>query len=422
MEHVKTGEDFARPQNTAAPLSQRYHYMDNLRALAMLAGVVFHALLAYSPLMANLWLSADSQNATWVDAIAWFSHLFRMPLFFLIAGFFAAYLLRKRGAWGLLRNRVLRIALPLVIFLPLVTVAILAGIDWASQNVARPSPMLELIKWLKLMPEQTPPPFSFSHLWFLYQLCLFIPVWLLLGRLGFLARLLPADGLKSWQTLLLLPLLTVPALISQTAPHPAPDGLTPHWWSFGFYGLFFLFGGHLFKQQHLLERLRPHVSWMLAGSASLYAVYFYFMPKTVSMEEIMAQANQPAGLTLQHAAMAVAGAVVAWWMTLSSLIVGKRLLDRASSVVRFIADASYWIYLIHLPLIFVIQYKLTDLDWGLWQKLTVSVALTLLLGLASYALMVRWTPIGWLLNGRRKGRATTPDLPAARLPEGQPSS
>ncbi len=29
----------------------RLHYMDQLRALAMLAGVVFHAALAYSPLM-----------------------------------------------------------------------------------------------------------------------------------------------------------------------------------------------------------------------------------------------------------------------------------------------------------------------------------------------------------------------------------
>ncbi|MEM6574125.1 MAG: acyltransferase family protein [Pseudomonadota bacterium] len=422
MEHVKTGEDFARPENTAAPIDQRYHYMDNLRALAMLAGVVFHAMLAHSPLMANLWLSADSQNAAWVDAVAWFSHLFRMPLFFLIAGFFAAYLLRKRGAWGLVKNRALRIALPLLVFLPLVTIATIAGIEWASQHVAQPSPMLGLIKWLQTLPEQTPPPFSFSHLWFLYQLCLFIPVWLLLSRLGILARLARFDGLGAWPAMLLLPILTVPALLSQTAPHPAPDGLMPHGWSFGFYGLFFLFGSYLFGQQTLLERLRPHVSWMLAGSVALYAVYFYFMPKSVSMEQIMAQGGQPDGLTVEHIAMAVAGAFVSWWMTLSCLVLGKRLLDRASGAMRYVADASYWIYLIHLPLLFWIQFALLDFDGGLWVKLALLVVSTMLLGLISYALLVRWTPIGWLLNGRKSRRRPTAASHAEPIPDGQPSS
>ena len=36
--------------------------------------------------------------------IAWFVHLFRMPMFFVIAGFFAALLVRKRGIAGMLRN------------------------------------------------------------------------------------------------------------------------------------------------------------------------------------------------------------------------------------------------------------------------------------------------------------------------------
>ena len=40
-------------------VGDRIHYMDNLRALAMLAGVVFHAAFAYSPLMHPLWPAAD---------------------------------------------------------------------------------------------------------------------------------------------------------------------------------------------------------------------------------------------------------------------------------------------------------------------------------------------------------------------------
>ena len=75
----------------------RVHYMDNLRALAMLAGVVFHAALAYSPFIHNYWPTAYAASSRLVDVLAWFVHLFRMPLFFPIAGFFAALLVRRHG-------------------------------------------------------------------------------------------------------------------------------------------------------------------------------------------------------------------------------------------------------------------------------------------------------------------------------------
>ena len=103
--------------------TMRFHYMDNLRALAMLSGVVFHAALAYSPLLHPYFPTADRAQSPVIDGCIWFLHLFRMPLFFLVAGFFAAMLLRKRGMGGMFVNRLRRIALPLVIFCPLVIAA-----------------------------------------------------------------------------------------------------------------------------------------------------------------------------------------------------------------------------------------------------------------------------------------------------------
>src|SRR3546814_6330862 len=74
---------------------ERLHYMDHLRALAMLAGVFFHAALAYSPVMNGFFPTADRQTSVWVDAVVWGLHLVRMPLFFLVAGFFAAWVIRS---------------------------------------------------------------------------------------------------------------------------------------------------------------------------------------------------------------------------------------------------------------------------------------------------------------------------------------
>ena len=71
---------------------ERFHYMDNLRAVALILGVIYHASLAYSPFMANLWFTADQNNNAIFDILGHWLHLFRMPVFFIIAGFFACLL------------------------------------------------------------------------------------------------------------------------------------------------------------------------------------------------------------------------------------------------------------------------------------------------------------------------------------------
>ena len=99
---------------------------------------------------------------------------------------------------------------------------------------------------------------------------------------------------------------------------------------------------------------------------------------------------------LQAALEAYAGL----WLTLCCLQAGKHWLNGCSRVMRYLADASYWVYLVHLPLLFAIQYRLLDVA-AAWQvKFVISVLVTSLLGLASYQLLVRNTFMGKLLYGR----------------------
>ena len=139
----------------------RVHYMDNLRAFAMLLGVFFHAALAYSPALKEVWLPASPQTSEVVDFMAFFSHTFRMPLFFLIAGFFCALLIQKRGLGAMLKNRLMRITLPLSIFLPLVLTAFAILIGWAMENIQAKSPMLGLIAMMAQYPDAPPPIYGF---------------------------------------------------------------------------------------------------------------------------------------------------------------------------------------------------------------------------------------------------------------------
>jgi hypothetical protein len=116
-------------------VQQRLHHLDALRAAAMLLGIVLHASLAYT---GGPWMVRDEGH--WTFAVANFAiHGFRMPLFFLLSGFFTALLWKRHGIGGMLRNRAARIALPLAIALftivPLIwIVAIVAGAEQGGED------------------------------------------------------------------------------------------------------------------------------------------------------------------------------------------------------------------------------------------------------------------------------------------------
>ena len=105
-------------ESARTPPSLRRHDLDALRAAAMLLGLAYHAAL---PFAAGFpWLVRDVSQSRGLYLFQAASHGFRMPLFFLLSGFFTAMMWRKRGLKALLKQRFQRILLPCL--LGLVTV------------------------------------------------------------------------------------------------------------------------------------------------------------------------------------------------------------------------------------------------------------------------------------------------------------
>src|SRR4051812_43462592 len=95
---------------------QRLHALDALRGFALLLGVAFHAAMSFLPgLPPGAWSFVDNSPSPVLGDAAFVAHLFRMTLFFFIAGFFARLLYHKLGARGFWANRALRIGVPLVV-------------------------------------------------------------------------------------------------------------------------------------------------------------------------------------------------------------------------------------------------------------------------------------------------------------------
>jgi len=105
--------------------------------------------------------------------------------------------------------------------------------------------------------------------------------------------------------------------------------------------------------------------------------------------------------------------------SLVSLTIGvfKKSCSEPRLWTRYVADSSYWLYLIHLPIVVWLQVAFAEvhLHWSV--KLAFITTITLAVALLSYDLFVRSTWIGWILNGRRRERAVTPFvLRTVRLP------
>jgi peptidoglycan/LPS O-acetylase OafA/YrhL len=72
---------------------------------------------------------------------------------------------------------------------------------------------------------------------------------------------------------------------------------------------------------------------------------------------------------------------------------------------RYLSDASYWLYLVHLPITIWMPGLMNGWDGSALVKSALTLAVTTVVSLFTYHHLVRSTAIGVLLSGRRYPRA-----------------
>jgi ABC-type multidrug transport system ATPase subunit len=94
-----------------------------------------------------------------------------------------------------------------------------------------------------------------------------------------------------------------------------------------------------------------------------------------------------------------------------------RFLANESPARRYVADASYWIYLVHLPIVALMQVLVAKLPWHWSIKFPFLLAASFAILFLSYHWLVRFTIIGEILNGQRRrrgGKAATASAAASQ--------
>jgi peptidoglycan/LPS O-acetylase OafA/YrhL len=116
---------------------ERLHALDAVRAFALILGVFLHATMSFLPGQ-QLWVVADVERSQAMGGTFFLLHIFRMSLFFFVAGLFAHLSLQKRGTRGFVIDRLKRVGVPLVAGWPILFALIIA-VARSPRRLRRPT-------------------------------------------------------------------------------------------------------------------------------------------------------------------------------------------------------------------------------------------------------------------------------------------
>lgn len=384
----------SQPESMSGPA--RHHALDAVRGGMMLLGVLFHVSRLYAPSRFESWPFRGEETSVVLGYVVRANRIFRMPVFFVMAGFFTALLYARRGPRGLMVNRAKRILVPLIAAWLVLSPAIDAGFIFAAA-ARTPEPLSAVLDYItsgRLYND------NLHHLWFLYDLLIFYAVSVVvvpLGRFASLRLRTGASGIfrralqSAWRPILfavptLLVLLTMPRGMIKADTSFVPDVRV-----LVAYGLFFAFGWLLYANVDLLPSFTRHAKRQVALAVLLFPVY-------------MTQYGEGPRGSLPHLVVSSMGAVIVWLLVFGLVGLAIRHLDRPAPVVRYLSESSYWLYLIHYPFVIWFAGVLRQVAMPGGLKALIILVVTVPILLLSYHYWVRPTFLGEWLNGRRYPR------------------
>ncbi len=384
----------------------------------MLLGIPFHAGLAFS---GENWVVTASSSTPSLAAFAEFLHVWRMPTFFVVAGFFSTLILSRIGEITWLRRRSVRLGIPLVF-----GTLLLSPVQWFAAGYYRTESDTGAVDFFL---EKVFPPSSWwtMHLWFLLELLIYCALLALLYRLVGRSRLARLNRVcfncfNRYPTLITLCAVGVAggSVVAGLALWQVCDadtlfaGLLSR--NFVIFAPAFALGCLLGTGDgSRLSGVRRISKWTLCAVAFAATAGVIFLKIVLGVESNVALA-----LT---AMLWVAGGLT---VALLCIRVAARYLDRPHRSTRTFVDSSLVVYLVHQPLIILSACILKNLEIDPWLKWSITLVCVLLLSIGIYEVVNRIATLRWMFTGTRaqgssfftlrsveasrsaKGRGTTP--------------
>jgi glucan biosynthesis protein C len=361
----------------------RYYNLDFLRAFAMMMGLVMHApLLFWQPDFAKVFGIGNIAPAEeWINIIGRYINNWRMPLFFLLSGFFSVLIIKRKGTSQFIRDRLIRVGLTCLVFSSLYDIA-----DGSFD-------------------------FTTHHLWFLYELMIFVFCFSFLYRVQTIKDLL--DREISTRILLILFLwlvATVPlANILNNWWHPLARKPSTTYFDLKlgnmvYYFSYFLIGVIFYSNQHIFTKLKNSKTILAIGILAVLAFLLRVYSDYLTLGGIddlrnLAQMQFDPIMVICNSLLIGVNTIL-WCLFFIGLT--SKFIVSGSAILRWFVELSYPIYIIHI--IPIAMMSALFYRAGLSQP--VIFVLTIIAGfivcVILYYILIKFTPLNWLINGYSK--------------------
>ena len=359
----------------------RYHAIDKLRASMILTVAFGHSMLPYLTIPRRI---KDPAAHIGFDVVGFLLYSFAMNLFFLTAGFSAALLLAKCGSRGLLLNRLRRIMLPFIaawiVIAPLTRGAVKFARAIMDSGEFHPGiEALARLGWLDWS--------KIYHLWFLPALMIFVIAAIALreivshfapqlrDRVNSLSRRLIASR---WRSLGLVLLIAPPTILRYLYPHRSLGATV---YSALTMFAFFMVGWVLYRNRDLLPRFRDQCGWLFGAGIVVLPVMVW--------ASRLRMFSGPAVDPFIGVVAGAGNAIVAAIMTVALLELFQTRLNQPSATWRYVSDASYWIYLVHYPIVIATGGLVSLTPYPAIVKYALTLAIVVPILIASYEFAAR---------------------------------
>jgi len=343
---------------------KRIYYLDNLRSFALLLGLVFHTFIVYSSGIGYTVKSQEtSQFYTWF--VLWV-HTFRMPLFFLLSGYFSELLFTKKGEIYFYQSRFTRVGIPILV--GLLFFAPVDGYFKEIQKTGLQNYFIYLVNFFFL------DSFTLSHVWFVYYLLLFTLIYLFMRKALFFLPHFSKIGFYSCLIIGSFASIFIPNLfytreefIFQIRPM-----------FFFYYFFFFLVGVYIF-QKNLLESIDLTKNqaiflgillsisfgiYMYSEEVDQYWMYFLFDNKRIFWRVL-------------HLSLEV---ILAWGWILLLLTFSRKVWNFENFFTKELSNSLLPVYLFHHPVSIALGYILGN--GVLYREIAVILHLFLVISLS----------------------------------------
>ncbi|MVO10269.1 acyltransferase family protein [Flavobacterium sp. TP390] len=355
---------------------ERRYDLDWLRVLAFSLLIFYHIGMFFVPWD---WHIKNNIIYDWIMYPMLFLNRWRMPLLFIISGMGAALSLKKRTNIQFIKERIIRIFIPLVfgiliIVPPQVYIERISNFDfsgsyfefWPSEAFKGTYPTGNL---------------SWHHLWFLpYILCYSL---LLLPLFQYFKKK-PNGSLLRWTSkriqskygvfLLLIPLFLMECFLDPF--FPITHGLFDDWFNFFYNLVLFLYGFIFILQQELFfNTVRLYYKTYFKIGLFTFPLFLFII-------------SYPDGWQ-RHFIEAAINQINMWTWLLFFFGMAAQFLNKKSKLITYCNTAVYPFYILHQTIIIIVVYYCKDKDWSFIIKFLFITLSTFLICFFLYHFIIR---------------------------------